>query len=331
MHSVEERWVGLSNALAGIFCASLSSLPQSRTTSPLYGFSPEGQLPHYPIEPSPVPPILGTPPSQNTTAGLDYKLYHAILPSENICTENLTPFVKVLPCKNYAGVAELLNPHKLFGGAWYGIGVHATWHDGSRFEQESLEAPVAMAKMGSKARPGKYQEDESEPAAPVKGSWLDPLTQKQDEKPGIKLKLTVGAVLDSDPYNLRTKRDEAKWSLESVFGKNITKLCAVTNRADVRVLAPIDGVTTSEETKKDSVPSWKAESEPSPGGARRIDGVWAVKDEIEGYLQSPNLAISAETWSVFKVTNTGLNLTISEQGLKHRREYFIPQLHYVSN
>jgi len=52
---------------------------------------------------------------------------HASLPSEHVCTENLTPFLKLLPCKSLSGIATLLNPHRLFDADWHGMGVHVLW------------------------------------------------------------------------------------------------------------------------------------------------------------------------------------------------------------
>jgi len=104
--SVDERWKALRNSLAGLFCASLGSLDKLRTTSPTYSFRPEGSLPLF---------------------NQSHQLRHASLPSENVCTENLTPFVKLLPCKTSTGIASLLNPHRLFDADWHGMGVHVQW------------------------------------------------------------------------------------------------------------------------------------------------------------------------------------------------------------
>lgn len=104
---VDERWMGLRNALAGLFCASLGALDDRRTTSPVYAFRPEGSLPKF---------------------SFPHKLRHASLPSEHVCTENLTPFLKQLPCKSAFGIASLLNPHKLFDADWHGMGVHVLWN-----------------------------------------------------------------------------------------------------------------------------------------------------------------------------------------------------------
>lgn len=104
--SVDERWKTLRNALAGLFCASLGSLDEQRTTSPTLTFQPEGDL----------------PPSTSA-----HQLRHGTLPSEHVCTENLTPFLKLLPCKSLSGVARLLNPHRVFDADWHGMGVHVRY------------------------------------------------------------------------------------------------------------------------------------------------------------------------------------------------------------
>lgn len=111
--TVDERWKGLRNALAGLFCASLGALDEQRTTSPALTFRPEGHLP-------------------NGTAS--HQLRHATLPSEHVCTENLTPFLKLLPCKSLSGIASLLNPHRLFDADWHGLGVHVRYRSGMGVE-----------------------------------------------------------------------------------------------------------------------------------------------------------------------------------------------------
>ncbi len=54
---------------------------------------------------------------------------HAQLPTENVCTENLTPFLKLLPCKNAKGLATLLNPLAVFSANFHGLGVHVLRRD----------------------------------------------------------------------------------------------------------------------------------------------------------------------------------------------------------
>jgi len=48
---------------------------------------------------------------------------HGTLPREVVCTENLTPFLKLLPCKGKAGIASLLDGHKLFDASWQSMAI----------------------------------------------------------------------------------------------------------------------------------------------------------------------------------------------------------------
>ena len=109
--SADIRWKGLRNALGGLFCASVGSLDEQHTTSPAFSFQPLGFLPDF--------------AAHNQTSS--YALRHASLPSEHVCTENLTPFLKLLPCKSYSGLASLLNPHRVFDADWHGMSVNVLW------------------------------------------------------------------------------------------------------------------------------------------------------------------------------------------------------------
>jgi hypothetical protein len=115
VYSVDARWKGAQNALAGLFCASLGSMDALRTTAPTRAFPPLGALPR-----------LHSPHT--------HRLRHATLPAEHVCTENLTPFLKLLPCPANAGIAALLNPHRLFDADWHGLGVDVMWIAGRGIE-----------------------------------------------------------------------------------------------------------------------------------------------------------------------------------------------------
>lgn len=58
----------------------------------------------------------------NSSSGNLY-LLHGTLPREVVCTENLTPFLKLLPCKGKAGIASLLDGHKLFDASWQSMAI----------------------------------------------------------------------------------------------------------------------------------------------------------------------------------------------------------------
>lgn len=100
------RWLTLTNALSGLFCASLNFIDSTRTTKPVMSFQPS---------------------SYHTNSTLsNLHLLHGTLPREVVCTENLTPFLKLLPCKGKAGISSLLDGHKLFDASWQSMSLDVT-------------------------------------------------------------------------------------------------------------------------------------------------------------------------------------------------------------
>lgn len=96
-----ERWTTLTQSLSGLFCASLNFIDATKTTRPATTFEP-----------------LGDKSSLEGTY-----LLHGVLPGEVVCTENLTPFLKLLPCKGKAGISSLLDGHKVFDAAWQSMSI----------------------------------------------------------------------------------------------------------------------------------------------------------------------------------------------------------------
>ncbi|KAI0747388.1 Gpi16 subunit, GPI transamidase component-domain-containing protein [Fomes fomentarius] len=118
--SVDQRWQG--------------HMDDQRTTSPVLTFEPEGTLPNF------------THPQQ-------FQFRHAILPTEHVCTENLTPFLKLLPCKSLSGIASLLNPHRLFDADWHGLGVHVRYREDAGAEiRQKFQAVFDPVRMSNEKR-----------------------------------------------------------------------------------------------------------------------------------------------------------------------------------
>jgi len=103
VYRADGRWLTLTNALSGLFCASLNFIDSTRTTRPVMSFQPTGD-------------------HSNSTLS-DLHLLHGTLPREVVCTENLTPFLKLLPCKGKAGISSLLDGHKLFDASWQSMSI----------------------------------------------------------------------------------------------------------------------------------------------------------------------------------------------------------------
>uniref|UniRef100_A0A8C5QYK7 Phosphatidylinositol glycan anchor biosynthesis class T n=1 Tax=Leptobrachium leishanense TaxID=445787 RepID=A0A8C5QYK7_9ANUR len=99
---VNKSWKELSNILSGIFCASLNFIESTNTVAPTASFKPQGLV-------------------NVTNHSL---LRYATLPREVVCTENLTPWKKLLPCGSKAGLASLLKAERLYHSSYHSQSVH---------------------------------------------------------------------------------------------------------------------------------------------------------------------------------------------------------------
>ena len=81
----------------------MNFIDSTRTSRPVMTFEPLGE--------------------HRNTLPRNLHLLHGTLPREVVCTENLTPFLKLLPCKGKAGIASLLDGHKLFDATWQTMSV----------------------------------------------------------------------------------------------------------------------------------------------------------------------------------------------------------------
>lgn len=97
------KWLTLNQGLSGLFCASMNFIDQTRTTKPTLSFQQAG--------------------SHHTSNSTSVHLLHGVLPGEVVCTENLTPFLKLLPCKGKAGISSLLDGHKVFDSSWQAMSI----------------------------------------------------------------------------------------------------------------------------------------------------------------------------------------------------------------
>ncbi|TNN16209.1 GPI transamidase component PIG-T [Schistosoma japonicum] len=92
--NVDQSWFELTHALSGLFCASLNRLSTSEHfTSPVHSYKPLGV--------SEFGKVFG-------------EIRYSQLPGEALCSENLTPWTKYLPCKSFVGLGSLLRPTSLF-------------------------------------------------------------------------------------------------------------------------------------------------------------------------------------------------------------------------
>ncbi|XP_055603246.1 GPI transamidase component PIG-T [Uranotaenia lowii] len=100
---VDARWKQLCGTLSGLFCASLSFVDQTNTFRPEFSLRPQ---------------------TYRFAGGAEPKIRYAALPREVVCTENLTPWKKLLPCKLREGFASLLTPDHVYSGNYHSLSVH---------------------------------------------------------------------------------------------------------------------------------------------------------------------------------------------------------------
>ncbi|CAG8462227.1 12559_t:CDS:10 [Ambispora leptoticha] len=103
--NLDDNWKSLTNALSGLFCASLNFIDETKTVQPQLSFRPEG-------------------PYNDTELYDSAELRTGSLPHENVCTENLTPWIKLLPCKSTAGIASLVNGHELYNSNFHSMSIN---------------------------------------------------------------------------------------------------------------------------------------------------------------------------------------------------------------
>lgn len=103
IEAARQNWRKLAESLSGFFCALMNFIDDLLTTYPLYDAAT----------------------GLSFVAGPAHGLYwlRAALPDEPICTENLTPFLKLLPTRGKAGVASILDGHKLYDSLWHSMSI----------------------------------------------------------------------------------------------------------------------------------------------------------------------------------------------------------------
>lgn len=108
---IDEQWKELCGILSGMFCASFSFIDKSNTVQPEYTFRPTFS------------PGTGKA-NLNSVDMTKYRIRYATLPREIVCTENLTPWKKLLPGDRREGLRSLLNSGYIHSTNYHSLGLH---------------------------------------------------------------------------------------------------------------------------------------------------------------------------------------------------------------
>jgi phosphatidylinositol glycan class T len=98
-----KSWTTVSSILSGQFCASLNFVDNAVTVQPALSFRPEGLVDKKSLR--------------------NQSVFYAAVPHETVCTENLTPFKKLLPCFAKSGLASLLSAIHLFNSNFFSMAI----------------------------------------------------------------------------------------------------------------------------------------------------------------------------------------------------------------
>ncbi|XP_074268489.1 uncharacterized protein LOC141591895 [Silene latifolia] len=110
---VDVLWKNLTHTLSGLFCASINFLESSTSYSaPEWGFR----------------------------ASSGY-LRYGTLPREAVCTENLTPWLKLLPCRDKAGLSELMDRPSIYRGFYHSQRLHLV---SSGFSSDDFSSEIQL-------------------------------------------------------------------------------------------------------------------------------------------------------------------------------------------
>lgn len=180
------RWTAVANGLLGLFCALLNNVGNDNSA----------------VHP-------GTPGTW---------VLQAQLPLEPVCTENLTPFLKLVPTRGRAGVALLLDGHTLFDTPWHllSVDVVRVCGDECRWELSSRVQTVTNVPLALRNRKLRI-------AHPDRSEELRCRTDKQ---------LDGWTCFPSGPAL------DASYSIEQLFGQYIKGAASIGRPSTVCVNAP---------------------------------------------------------------------------------------------
>lgn len=185
----ESHWSKLVNSLSGLFCASLNFIDSAQTTFPKKSFQYQGN-------------------EQTTSKPLH--LLRGALPREPVCTENLTPFIKLLPCKGKAGISSLLNGHKIFDAQWQGMAIDIVQVcEGATCKWKLTQVIDAIIDI-----PRSLRRKTSAVPKPVSGDLLRCDTSKSYNSGDVCFPLG--------------ESPEQRYKLSDIFGRTISGICPVT-------------------------------------------------------------------------------------------------------
>ena len=190
---IDERWTLLTNSLSGLFCASINFIDSTRTIRPRFSFQRHDS-------PAQVPNRSGP------------QVLHGTLAREVVCTENMTPMLKLLPCKGKAGIASLLEGHRPFDASWQTMAIDVKPVCGVSVEDCVTQFEITLDMVMDIERAKRQSNSDPIPRpAPMEHIRCDP---SRGDDPS-------SACFPIDDYRL------PGWTIHEIFGRGIQGSCPV--------------------------------------------------------------------------------------------------------
>lgn len=178
-HEVDAQWKNFCGTLSGLLCASLSFIDSTNTLKPEYSFRPQY-----------------TDAAGRTQSPIERRhIRYATLPREIVCTENMTPLKKLLPCSNANGFATLLSSGFIHSTNYHSLGLH-------------------IRSLCSSSSSNDGSANTAEPCRPAR----------------LEIRQTVNLVFDKQLIS--PNRD---WSLRKMFGQGLADTCYLADTSRIYI------------------------------------------------------------------------------------------------
>lgn len=218
------------------------------------------------------------------------------LPREAVCTENLTPWLKLLPCQGRQGLTQLMDRPTLYGASFHSMRVHLQVHDQPHEDVCTPDAssnetcPVNMAE---------------EPKVSIEQGMQGERTTNDSHTPTATLTQTLTLVLR--PEQLHTE-DKIK-STFSNFGK------VVHQNLDLQRLFNVPGVAACSKAAHTHIyfhiPRSLLAKADMAGNASDLD---AIENKLYSASPTPDAVISSSS-AVFLLYNVTSSKQAQQEGV----------------
>ncbi len=189
-------WLQTSRSISGVFGLSINLNENSNTVRPVHSIQA----------------------SQNQTGHLRY----ASMPNEILCTENLTPWIKLLPCGKSRGLAQLFSTtHRLIESHYFMANLH--------FKKVCNVSSILLTKKIS-------------PLTFFKQIHFHKKDEIRCDSYRFKLTQTLTVVYNTELATKQRVPENIEWTLDSIFKKRLTNTCPAANSSNVFIRQGKNGV-----------------------------------------------------------------------------------------